>query len=384
MSNLPKIILAIESYRAYDRELLKGISQYAKQNGPWLLFHETDDVFKSLSDIEKIKPDGIVVRISKNGRVLEKIPDFLPCIVLGSGSVCDGRINVIGNFEKMGQMAAEYLLSLGFKDFGFCGTNHAVWSCERAESFTMAIQDAGFNVNYYSCPDKSKTDFARELTTMAQWIESLPKPIGIMASNDDRGFAVLEACKALGVDVPGQVAVLGVDNDIANCELAMPPLSSIALNTVKAGFEAARILDRMMRKGVCCGYEKVIVEPTHIVPRQSTNVLAVSDIIVAKALDFIRNNVKIQIQVNDVAESVSVSRRELERRFKKRLNSSIHQEIKLARVQLITKMLLETSDSISEIAAKLGFVDVNHIGRYFRDIEGISPVEYRKKNLCTV
>ena len=140
----------------------------------------------------------------------------------------------------------------------------------------------------------------------------------------------------------------------------------------------------MMQQGVCSGYEKIIVEPTQIVPRQSTNVLAVSDVIVAKALDFIRNNVKIQIQVRDVAESVSVSRRELERRFKKRLNSSIHQEIKLARVQLIIKMLLETSDSISEIAAKLGFVDVNHIGRYFRDVEGISPVEYRKKNLCTV
>lgn len=109
-----------------------------------------------------------------------------------------------------------------------------------------------------------------------------------------------------------------------------------------------------------------------------------SDIVVAKALDFIRNNVNKQIQVSDVAESVSVSRRELERRFKKNLNNSIHQEIKRVKVRLITKMLLETSDTISEIAAKLGFVDVNHIARYFRDVEGISLIDYRKKNLCTV
>ncbi len=109
------------------------------------------------------------------------------------------------------------------------------------------------------------------------------------------------------------------------------------------------------------------------------NTPVVSDSLVAKAIDFIKNNANKQSQVSGVVESVSVSRRKLERRFKKYLNHSIHQEIKLAKVQLITKMLLETSDSISEIAAKLGFVDVNHIARYFRDVEGISPVEYRKK-----
>ncbi len=117
---------------------------------------------------------------------------------------------------------------------------------------------------------------------------------------------------------------------------------------------------------------------------QAMNTPAVSDSLVAKAVDFIKNNANKQIQVSDVAESVSVSRRKLERRFKKYLNHSIHQEIKLAKVQLITKMLLETTDNISEIAAKLSFADVAHIARYFKDIEGISPLEYRRKNLCTI
>jgi LacI family transcriptional regulator len=117
---------------------------------------------------------------------------------------------------------------------------------------------------------------------------------------------------------------------------------------------------------------------------QAMNTPAVSDSLVAKAVDFIKNNANKQIQVSDVAESVSVSRRKLERRFKKYLNHSIHQEIKLAKVQLITKMLLETTDNISEIAAKPGFADVAHIARYFKDIEGISPLEYRRKNLCAI
>ena len=115
---------------------------------------------------------------------------------------------------------------------------------------------------------------------------------------------------------------------------------------------------------------------------QAMNTPAVSDSLVAKAIDFIKNNANKQIQVSDVVNYVSVSRRELERRFKKSSNRSIHREIKLTKIQLISKMLLETSDNISEIATKLGFADVAHIARYFKDIEGISPLEYRRKNLC--
>ena len=117
---------------------------------------------------------------------------------------------------------------------------------------------------------------------------------------------------------------------------------------------------------------------------QVMNTPAVSDSLVAKAVDFIKNNANKQIQVSDVVNHVSVSRRELERRFKKSPHRSIHREIKLTKVQLISKILLETSDNISEIAVKLGFADVAHIARYFKDIEGISPMEYRRKNLCVV
>jgi LacI family transcriptional regulator len=109
-----------------------------------------------------------------------------------------------------------------------------------------------------------------------------------------------------------------------------------------------------------------------------------ADRLVAKAVEFIKSNAGRPIQVRDVVEYVAVSRREIERRFKKSLNRSIHREIKQTRVKLIAKMLLETSYTGSEIASKLGFADVAHFARYFRDIEGVSPLEYRKKNLCVV
>lgn len=385
MRNLPQIIVAIESYGACERELLKGIYQYARENGPWLFCHETDQILNALSGREKSNADGIVVCVSANVKTINEIAACVPCIIFGCDDIAAEVINVVRNAEHIGRMAADYLLSLGFEEFGFCGTNSADRLCPTAQSFTGTIQEAGFNVNYYPGTDDANTEFERELAGMTQWIVSLPKPVGIMAGNDDKGMAVLEACKAAKADVPGQVVVLGVGNDTANCEIAMPPLSSVALNTVKVGFEAAKRLDCMMRQDECCtSNHRLIIEPTRIVVRQSTNMLAVSDTVVAEALDFIRANVKKPIQVSDVASSVSVSRRELERRFKRTLKQSIHQEIKRAKVQLIAKMLLETSDSISEIASKLAFADVAHVARYFRDIEGISPIEYRKRNLCAV
>jgi LacI family transcriptional regulator len=186
-----------------------------------------------------------------------------------------------------------------------------------------------------------------------------------------------------GVNVPGDVAVLGVDDDTVNCEVAMPSLSSIALSTINAGYEAAAAMDQLIKKHADCTANTVMVKATHVVSRESTNVPVMADAVIIKALEFIKQNANQQIQVSDVAESASVSRRELERKFRKYLNHSVHREIKLAKVQLISKMLLETNESISVIAAKLDFSNAAHLGRYFKDVEGLSPLEYRRKTLCT-
>jgi LacI family transcriptional regulator len=384
MCPLPKIIVAIENHQAYDREIFRGISRYANTHGPWLFLYDRDGICRSSADIQTVRPDGIIVSLSKNPDAAEKIPQNMPCIALGGAAVIDGWINIVADNRQIGRMAAEYLLSSGFKVFAFCGPNQSEESAQRAQSFTQTLHEAGCEVDFYSCSAGAEADSTGELSVMTQWITSLPKPIGIMAYNDNWAIQVLEACKAAGVNVPGEVAVVGVNNDVVNCEFAMPPLSSIALDSVKEGYEAAAILHDMMSKNMGRTDSTIVVKPMQVVSRQSTKVFAVPDVVVSKALDFIKNNVHRQIQVDDVAESVSVSRRELERRFKRHLNNSVLQEIKLARVKLIAAMLLETSDSISEIAAKLGFSNVAHIGRYFKDVEGISPVKYRKKYLCTV
>jgi LacI family transcriptional regulator len=174
------------------------------------------------------------------------------------------------------------------------------------------------------------------------------------------------------------VAVVGVDNDEFICDLSSPPLSSIVLSVEKAGYEAAELLDKMMAAEQIARPE-IYIRPTHVVTRQSTDILSIEDTDVAEAVSFIRQHAKMPIQVASVVEAVSLSRRVLEKRFRRALGHSIHAEIRRVRTELIVQMLAETEMPISEIADALGFPSVAHVSRYFRKEKGMSPLKYRRQ-----
>ena len=148
------------------------------------------------------------------------------------------------------------------------------------------------------------------------------------------------------------MAVLGIDNDPILCNFTLPPLSSIALNTSKAGYQAAKLLDALMA-GKKMGVQKIVVEATHVVTRQSTDIMAVEDSVIAQAVHFIRNNCKKQIQVRDVADAVFLSQSTLERRFSKILHKTVLKEIRRVRTEKFAQMLIETDMSIAKIALQI-------------------------------
>jgi LacI family transcriptional regulator len=248
----------------------------------------------------------------------------------------------------------------------------------RGKVFQQRVEKAGFDIRVYEQPkSKSRRAWQNEQSILSDWLKSLPKPVGIMACNDDRGQHVTEVCKTAGLKVPDEVAVIGVDNDELVCDLTEPPLSSLALNVEKGGYEAAELLDHLM-SGKKITTDSIIVEPTQVVGRQSTDVLAIEDRLVSEALQFIRNNAKRTIQVADVVAVARVSRRSLEQRFRKILGRSINHEIRRVRVEQVARILIETNKSIGQIALDLGYPGVDHIARYFRAEKGISPAAYRK------
>ena len=176
------------------------------------------------------------------------------------------------------------------------------------------------------------------------------------------------------------MAILGVDDDELVCDLSYPQLSSIAANTERAGYEAARVLDKLMSGQQIEESEKVVpISPLHVVTRQSTDIMAIEDQQVAEAVHFIRMHSRKVIQVGDVAEAVNLSRRSLEQRFRKVLTHSVHDEIKYARVNQMADMLINTNLTMSQIARFLGYPDASNISRYFKQKKGINPTEYRKK-----
>ncbi|OHB75838.1 MAG: hypothetical protein A2Z25_20865 [Planctomycetes bacterium RBG_16_55_9] len=213
---------------------------------------------------------------------------------------------------------------------------------------------------------------------MVEWLKSLPKPIGIMAANDDRGQEVIEACRMVGIHVPDEVAVIGVDNDEIICEQANPPLSSIVRNYEEAGYEAARLLHRWIA-GENVKDKNVVIRSTQVISRQSTNVLAIEDPEVAEAVRFIRQVAARPLAVQDVLETVAISRRRLDQKFCRIVGHPIHREITLSRIERIARLLLETNRSVTQIADDLGFHGPDHMGRYFRRHKGICPTDYRHR-----
>lgn len=375
---IPNVVLLIETSREFGRSFLYGIARYSRNHGPWAFYKELGGLNRSLPNFEKAEVDGIIMRNPQDYKALVSLNR--PAILIIHQEHEESCFpTVVTDGEMVGRMAAEHYVDKGFQNFGFCGFSEMFWSRERERFFTLRLEEAGYSCHSYKQPRATRQRaWEHEKEFLVDWIGSLPKPVGILACNDERGQHVTEACKIAELRVPDDVAILGVDNDVLVCDLSDPPLSSIALNTEKAGYETARLLDDLM-KGQAMDGQRILVEPTRIVERQSSNILAVDDENVAQAVRFINDNVDKPIQVNDVAQAAVLSRRVLERRFRQLLNRSINEEIKRIRIKRCIQLLFETDLSISEIATTMRFSGVEHISRYFRNAIGMSLSAYRRK-----
>lgn len=327
------------------------------------------------SNLKKLNADGIIVREPKNLKEIYNLN--IPTII--SPNRIDSIIPaIVTDAGKIGLAVAEHFLERGFKRFAFCGFKNMPWSVNRKLSFTGILKKAGFHVDEFNC---TVSDISNPLSKtqkeMIAWLKSLAKPVGLMTCNDDMGRVVLEACRINNISVPGQIAVVGVDNDDLVCNLTNPPLSSVALSSEKTGYEAAELLDRLMH-GEKMNGQVIQHVPSHVVTRQSSDILAINDPDVSEAIGFIRQHFKEPITENDVATAVTLSRRHLYKKFIETLGHSVHKEIKNIRIEHLCKLLAESDLSISQITTTMEFASIEHLSRYFRKEKGMSLQEFRK------
>jgi LacI family transcriptional regulator len=381
MLRVPKVILLIESSRASGRALLRGIADFSRHHGPWSFSWEPAGLEKVQPLLETGDADGIILRDVEEAE--EIVAYGLPTVVVGHRKTeIPGMVNVVTDSEAIGRMGAEHLLGCGFKQFAFCGyektsSENITWSEIRMESFCKRIREAGFeNPPQYALSEPGK-DWSQKWHSLAHWLNALPKPVGVMACNDDCGQRVMEVCKLIGLTVPDWVGLIGADNDEVVCGLTDPPMSSIAINFERAGYEAATALDGLMRQSRVVP-PRITAVASHVAARRSTDFVAAEEPHLTKALRLIRDRARNGVTVNEVAQSSGLSRRTLEKRFRKLLGRSVLDEIRRVRTDQIARLLVETDLPVAQIADLLGFVDTQHIARYFRAGKHTSPLAYRK------
>lgn len=299
-----------------------------------------------------------------------------------------GKPDIVSDNREIGRLAARHFLSRGFRSFGFIGefdplaTAFTAWSRERMEGFGQAVEQHGFPCSCFSYSidfTKGGKYHALRSLELREWVQGLPKPVGILAANDVRGVHVLEACDKLRLEVPSQVAVVGVDNFSLLCESRTPSLSSVDQNGVKIGYETAALLDKMMN-GEEAPSETIVIAPREVVTRMSSDVLAVQDAAVAKALVYIRDHLPEPFSILEVVAASGVSRRVLETRFNNLMSRTIHDVIQEMRLEKAKHLLRDTLLSISRVAEESGFRRGSYLAYLFEMKVGVPPHKWREKN----
>jgi LacI family transcriptional regulator len=376
----PKVALLIETSNAYARGLLRGIVSYIREHRRWSLYlseHNRGD--RAPSWLRKWDGDGIIARI-ENAAIAEALRNLsLPVVDVSAARLIPSLPWFETDDGAVADLAAGHLLERGFRHFGYAGDSRFNWSKWRQEHFENCIRAAGYDCFTYKAARKFAPDEDEQVDDLARWIRELPKPIGIMACYDFRGQQLLDACRRIDVAVPDEVAVVGVDNDELLCELADPPLSSVLPNTHRTGYEAAALLDKIIG-GLKVRGETHLIPPVGVVTRQSTDVLAIDDRNIARAIHYIRQNACSGINVQDVIEAVPQSRRLLEQRFKKLLGRTPHEEIIRVQLSRVKDLLVQTPLPLEEIAERSGFSHVEYLSVAFKREAGMPPSKYRALN----
>jgi LacI family transcriptional regulator len=384
LSEIPKVALLVDTSYGVRRDMLLGMTRFVRQHGPWSLYIAGGEHKDALPKMKEWGGHGVIARIPDARTEQSIIEAGVPTITLCLAAERKGvrkSLPFVSNVtfdaaEEVARLAVQHFVERRFRNYGFVGVD-APWSQGRETAFCNRLREFGLDVIVYRQPQRvGVRAWEHEQSVLTQWIANLPKPIAILACNDDRGRQVLEACRFAGVDVPEEVAVLGVDNDEVFCEVADPPLSSIVLDADSAGYAAAEVLDGMIRGRVTRPGD-VCVKATGIVTRRSTDVFALNDPDVSAALKFIRRQHGCGISVSDVAAEVATSRRTLEKQFRKIVGRTILDEIQRARLEHAKELLLETSHPVSRIAMLAGFRTPDYFVRFFERRVGVTPVDFR-------
>jgi LacI family transcriptional regulator len=373
--------LLIDTATDWGRRMIRGIGRYARQQGHWDIWLEQRCQHAPGRLPPGWRGDGVIARVADRA-MARHLATGPKAVVNVSTAVLPGVSfpTVAADLRVAARLAVEHLLDQGFRHFGYFAPLGLSYVDVHYESFVERLAEAGHECSLLAARRGTGPN-ARWLTRqrdLQRWLKALPKPVAVLTWTSERGREVLYACRTLGLLVPEQVAILGGDEDTLLCETCNPPLSGVALTSERIGYEAAALLHRLLQ-GEPPPAEPILIEPTRVVVRQSTDILAIDDQDLARAIAFVRAHAGDPIQVRDVLRAVPVSRSWLERRFQESLGRSPAEEIRRVHLERAKQLLAETDMPVPDVAAAAGFRSREYLAFAFKQATQFTPREYRTR-----
>lgn len=378
-----RVLLLVETSRVAGRNIIEGISRFVIERQNWLIHLSERHIVDFPDWLKSWRGDGIITRTADLNihRLLKR--KKIPHVEL-HGDDEKYPLDVSIDEARVAEMAGNHLWSQGYRNFAFFALGNAWWIERRRSEFTQAV--SRFNAECHCFESRDSFEVFPSLITdekimkrIVRWIKKLPKPIGIWAATDLNAFYVLEACLLAEIAVPGEVAVLGTDNDTLLCKALVPQLSSVDINAREIGYQAALLLEKRMNGEQDDTPLPIRTAPSHVEVRQSTDIIAIPDRNVALAVAYIRENSHLPgMCVAKVADRVGMSIRTLQLKFRKVLNCSPEDEIIKTRLEHAGRLLRDSDVKISAIPFLIGLTSKPYFYRLFSETHGVTPQVYRQ------
>ena len=389
---MARVLMMTDFSESYANKLLSGIMRYSHEHEPWtvckvpLSLRDSGRMQELVDFATRWKADAVIGQFRSGDPVEGFLDRGIITLAQDFQQRFPNLINISGDYYLSGEMAADYFIEKGVRYFAFYGIPGMVWSEERLEGFSARIRerlpDATVSV-------RMKTSLQEiwwyDTDSLTEWLAALPKPVAILGCDDNIAYQIIEAITQVGREdmrIPDDILVMGVDNDASVCQMCSPQLSSINQEVEHAGYQAAALIEELLAYPPAerrSRYRDIIVKPSYITTRQSTDAYIHQNPYVSKVMYYVNENLGSRIKVESLVDLVPMSRRMLETTFAREMGISLYQYIIRARVNRM-KDLINAGHSPLQAADELG-TEYKIIARNFKNLTGMTPAEYAKKQL---
>jgi len=372
----PRVLIILNAGPAWSSGILRGFMEVAYERG-WLVLH-----YQAPADLEGLtreySPRVVVLGPDSLGQSLDALAPA-SVIAVAVDRTSEGIASACVDEEAIAGLALEHLLATGLRRVTTVRFDDTPCAVARERAFIERARAAGASVPIGWGSDPARPDRrAEEPTAMGAWLLALPKPCGIFTCTDRWARVVSRIVRLAGMRVPEDLLLIGVDNDVVECELLAPPLSSVMIPWMDLGRHAATLVQRAL-SGRAPECQQIICDPIAVHARRSTDILAIDDALVAEAVRWIRSHADRRVSVPMVARALGGGRQRLERRFRRVLDRTVVEEIRLAHIDAAKRLLHTTTLSMTEVAKRSGFTNAARLSLAFQRELGMPPGAYRRR-----